>query len=338
MRVQPATLHPVVISQVIVNFAAQHGVSAATCLRGTRITETRLRDPNEFITRDQEIRLIENLMRTLPEIPALGFELGLQYKVATFGIWGFAVRISQNLREAFQCALRYLPLSTAYCRFAIAIDEREFALVADPTPIPPSLRTFLLQRDTATAINLVRELGLSGVDVLRLEYTGAAPGHAERIRALCGLAPIFGSPRNAIVMRRQDVEIPLPMYDAQLAGFLDNQCRSQLARRQNTGITGQVRQAVLGPLGLIASFEDVAKQLALAPRTLRRKLEEEGATYRSLIDEERKQLSAHLLTQTDMKLDVVALQTGYTDAPSFARAFRRWFDQAPGEYRTAHRP
>lgn len=99
-----------------------------------------------------------------------------------------------------------------------------------------------------------------------------------------------------------------------------------------------MRQAVLGPLGLIASFEDVAKQLALAPRTLRRKLEEEGATYRSLIDEERKQLSAHLLTQTDMKLDVVALQTGYTDAPSFARAFRRWFDQAPGEYRTAHRP
>ena len=35
-----------------------------------------------FIEREQEMRLIENLMLALPDVPALGFELGLRYNVA----------------------------------------------------------------------------------------------------------------------------------------------------------------------------------------------------------------------------------------------------------------
>ena len=51
---------------------------------------------------------MENLILALPKIPALGFELGLQYSVATFGIWGFVMRISRNLRagDAQLAALR----------------------------------------------------------------------------------------------------------------------------------------------------------------------------------------------------------------------------------------
>lgn len=90
--------HPVAISQVMVNFAARYGVHAQMCLLGTGIIEAQLRDADALITREQEMRLIENLMLALPDVPALGFELGLRYNVATFGIWGFALRTSRNVR------------------------------------------------------------------------------------------------------------------------------------------------------------------------------------------------------------------------------------------------
>jgi len=325
--------HPVAIAQVMVNFAARHGVDAGTCLIGTEISEMQLRDPELLISREQEMRLIENLMLALPDVPALGFELGLQYNVATFGAWGFVMRISRNLREAIRSALRYLPLSTAYCQLSEFSDQDEFGVSADPNSIPPHLRQFLLERDTATAINLLSELGLSGVRMHRLEFQGHRPAHAARIESLCGIAPQYGSTRNALVLRRQDAETPLPLYDAHLVRLLEDQCRAQLERRQVAGLTGQVRQLLLGPAGLTASIEDLARQMAMAPRSLRRRLEAEGTSFRQLVESERRQLASRLLDGTEMKIDELALQLGYGDTASFTRAFRRWFDQSPGEYR-----
>ncbi|PPE74608.1 AraC family transcriptional regulator [Solimonas fluminis] len=333
MPAEASFQHPIAIAQVMVNFGARHGVDAATCLLGTGIGEAQLKDAETLIAREQEMRLLENLILALPQVPALGFELGLQYNVATFGIWGFVMRISRNLREATQSALRYLPLSTAYCQLALFADEREFGVSADPAAIPQHLRQFLLERDMATAVNLLHELGLQGLRVQRLEFQGREPGHAARIEELCGIAPRYGSARNALVLRREDAEAPLPMYDAHLVRLLEDQCRLQLERRQVAGVAGQVRRLLLGPLGFVASLEDVAQQLAMAPRSLRRRLEEEGSSFRDLMEAERKQAAVQLLEGTEMKIDEMALQLGYGDTASFTRAFRRWFGKAPGEYR-----
>lgn len=325
--------HPVAISQVMVNFAARYGVDAQTCLLGTGITEAQLRDADALIAREQEMRLIENLILALPDVPALGFELGLRYNVATFGIWGFTLRTSRTLREAIQRALRYLPLSTAYCGLAIFCDQYEYGTSFDASAIPPHLRQFLLERDMATSIRLFDELALSGLQVLRLEFQGRPPAHAQRIEALSGIAPRYGCSRNAIVLRRQDAELPLPMYDVHLVRLLEEQCRAQLERRQIGGITGQVRQLLLGATGLAAPFEEVASQLAMAPRSLHRRLAEEGTSFRNLVEAERKQLAGQLLENTEMKQEEMAFQLGYGDPTAFARAFRRWFGQSPSEYR-----
>lgn len=326
-------LHPVAIAQVMVNFAATYDVDSETCLLGTGISEAQLHEAGALIRREQEMRLIENLMLALPDVPALGFELGLQYSVATFGIWGFALRTSRNLREAMQRALRYLPLSTAYCAFSAYAEGDEFHVRADSGVVPQHLRQFLLERDIATGLNLLKELSLAGVELRRLDFEGDAPPYAHRIEALCGIRPVYNRAHNALVLSSADADIPLPMYDANLVRLLEEQCRAQLERRQVGGIAGQVRQQLLGPLGLVASLEDVAAAVNMAPRSLRRKLDQEGSSFRAIVEEERRQLAAQLLQSTPMKLDEMAMQLGYTDTASFTRAFRRWYGQSPGEYR-----
>ena len=271
-------LHPVVISQVMINLASRYGVDSATCL------------------------LVENLMLALPHVPALGFELGLQYNVSTFGIWGFALRSSRTLREAMQRAVRYLPLSTAYCRFSLVDDAQGFGWVVDPESVPRHLRQFLLERDTATGINLLKELGLAGISVRALEYTCPAPDYAPQIAALAGITPRYGRPRNALILSRADAERRLPMYDANLVRLLDAQCQSQLKLRQSSDLIGNVRLQLLGSLGLAASLEEVALQLAMSPRSLRRKLEREHTTFRGIVEDERKLLAERLLQSTTMKL------------------------------------
>jgi len=333
MSMPEAILHPVAISQVMINFAGNYGVDMETCLLGTGISEQQLLEGSTLIERSQEMRLIENIMLALPDLPALGFRLGQQYSMSTFGIWGFALRTCRTLRDATTMALRYLPLSTAYCRLQPFELDDCFGISMDPAHIPAHLRQFLLERDMATGIQLIRELSLTGVRIVAAEFTCEPQGYQDIIEEACGVAPAYNCRRNAILIRSEDAEKPLPTYDPHLVRLLDDQCRRQLQQRQVTGLSGQVRHQLLGELGLVASLEEVAGNLAMSARTLRRKLESEGTSFRALVEEERRQVARQLLAGSDMKLDELAIHLGYTDTASFTRAFRRWMDCSPGEYR-----
>jgi Arabinose-binding domain of AraC transcription regulator, N-term len=240
-------LHPVVISQVIINFAADFGVDIETCLLGTGISEAQLQDGEALVSRDQEMRLIENLILALPDEPALGFRLGLQYNVSTFGVWGFALRTSRTLREAATLALRYLPLSTAYCRMQQLEEGEFFTITFDADSIPAPLRQFLLERDLATGINLVNELSLSGLKLSRIEFQGGPPDYLGYIETLFGCMPSYHSARNAFTVTIEEAGRLLPAFDPHMARLMDEQCRLQLQRRNQTGISGEVRQQILGP-------------------------------------------------------------------------------------------
>ena len=73
--------------------------------------------------------------------------------------------------------------------------------------------------------------------------------------------------------------------------------------------------------------------MAISSRTLRRKLDTENTSFRAVVEEERKQMAFQLLTDSDMKIDELAAHLGYTDTSSFTRAFRRWSDCSPRDYR-----
>ena len=328
-------LHPIVISQVMINFAASLGVDKETCLLGTNIPEAQLQDSEVLVSRSQEMCLVENLILALPSEAALGFRLGLQYNVSTFGVWGFALRTSRTLREAALIALRYLPLSTAYCRMQQLDEYGFFKIVFDPESIPSTLRQFLLERDMATGINIIKELSLAGVKLSKIEFSGPPPEYAAEIEALASIKPVYHSTHNALSVTLEEADRLLPTYDSQLVLLMAEQCRQQLARRKKTGITGLVQQQLLGPLGLVASVEEVAKALAMSPRSLRRKLESEHTTYKNILDQERQQIAQQLLHGSNMKLDEVAFHLGYTDTASFSRAFRRWKGCSPGEFRNS---
>lgn len=326
-------LHPVAISQVMLNFSRRNGVSHEVCLLGTDISEESLSSGEGLVTRSQEMRLIENIMLALPEAKGLGFELGLQYSLATFGVWGFALRTCKTLREAIALGIRYLPLSTAYCRIYLNDDSDAFGVVFDPEPIPAHLRQFLLERDMATALNLFREITLHGIEFKRVEFSGVPDVSPQRVEEICGVAPVLRATENRIMVSLKSASQAFPGYDPGLTELLEQQCRQRMEAMENGGVAGKVRQKLLGKMGLGTSLNDMASELALSPRSLRRKLENEGTSYREVVDEERKQLSLQLLDNTRMKIEEVAAHLGYTDSGSFVRAFKRWMDVSPSEYR-----
>ena len=77
----------------------------------------------------------------------------------------------------------------------------------------------------------------------------------------------------------------------------------------------------------------MAQTLALEPRTLRRKLEAQGTSYREILAEVRRTLAIEYLRKTRMTTEEIASRLGYSDSANFRHAFVRWTGKAPHEYR-----
>jgi AraC-like DNA-binding protein len=110
-------------------------------------------------------------------------------------------------------------------------------------------------------------------------------------------------------------------------------CRDLLAqRRQRSGLAGRIRQRLLRSDDAFPGLEQIADELGLTSRTLRRRLASEGTTYRHLLDECRELLAEQLLGQLRLSVEEVAARLGYAEASSFIIAFRRWKGVTPRRF------
>ena len=107
----------------------------------------------------QELRVAGNLLRLLEHPPGLGLEVGLQYHFSAYGVWGYGLISSATGADAMALALRFLPLTFAFCGIAYH-EEGELGVLGFGEPaLADGTGQFLLERDMAAAAVLLREIG-----------------------------------------------------------------------------------------------------------------------------------------------------------------------------------
>jgi AraC-like DNA-binding protein len=83
------------------------------------------------------------------------------------------------------------------------------------------------------------------------------------------------------------------------------------------------------------SVEDVARELAVSPRTLQRRLEQAGTTFGEICDDTRRAAALAHLRNPDVAIKEAAFRLGFSEPSTFYRAFRRWTGDTPANYRRA---
>ena len=76
-----------------------------------------------------------------------------------------------------------------------------------------------------------------------------------------------------------------------------------------------------------------ARRLAMSPRTLQRRLSEEGTSFDTLREETRKQTAEMYLADRTLSVSEVAFLLGFSEPGAFHRAFRRWHNTTPDAFR-----
>ncbi|HYC57382.1 MAG TPA: AraC family transcriptional regulator [Candidatus Binatia bacterium] len=279
--------------------------------------------------------------------PCFGLVAARHVTQTTFHALGYAVLASSTLREAFERIVRYRRLIGDIIEMSLVADGDRYRFVIDVSARPATPDRAFEQVeargvpfeaiDAVIAVCVRQAVMLSGGSCRPLEVAMRRPEPAQshRFEQAYHCTVRFSQPQNVIVFSRSDLETPLPSANAELARQNDEAVSRYLARIGSTSIVERVQHALLDvmPQGP-PSKQLIARRLAMSPRNLQRKLEEEGTTFKRVLEDARLSLARSYIEERRHSVTEIAFLLGFADTSTFSRAFKRWTGVAPRAART----
>ena len=264
---------------------------------------------------------------------ALGLRAGECIESNDFGMMGLAARNSPNLRWALLCVARFIPLLDDDLEATLLEGREHFVWqLRNLAPRPlPAVNDFQL----ASALVGIRAFAGKHVTPLEVHVRHAAPTTAEGYKRLFSVPVRFNARENALIFDRRLLESPIASANVAMFPVFEEQASEELKHLPALEATRERLRLLLrrrlgsGDVDIVS----IARELQTSASTLRRRLAEQGTTYRAVLDQVRRDLALARIVDSRIDVGELAFGLGFSTPSGFARAFRRWTGVAPLAYR-----
>lgn len=317
----------------IVNGLEMGGVDCRQLFGELGLDYDALSDPDARFSQDGMTRVWGRAVQ-LSGNPAIGLNLAKVVRPASFHVVGYACMSSRSLKEAFTRLVRFQRIIAegADLNFRPLPEGYALTLAIHGDRLIPARQS--AEASLAYTLAFCRWITGKELRPLKVCFQGEPPADLAPYQQVFQAPLQFNAEHYALVFARADLDAPIPSANPALAQLHDRFAGEYLARFSESRMTHQARQLLcrLLPQGE-PKRDTVAQALHLSQRTLQRRLQEEGTSFQQLLDDTRRELAVQYLAQPELTLLEIAYLLGFADPSNFFRAFRRWFDSTPGEYR-----
>jgi AraC-like DNA-binding protein len=186
---------------------------------------------------------------------------------------------------------------------------------------------------------LIRQLTHSRWAPEHVQFEHSVAGRIAKLRKYFRCAVTGGSSANILTIRNEDLDERMRRApgapDISILPILERHLTDLVTKEplKIQSAADLVNAYIARRLGReTTSVVDAAAHIGLSARTLRRRLAEEGLTYRKLLQAQRQLRSESALREGDTPLTVVAQQLGYSDYTTLSRAFKSWTGMSPQRF------
>lgn len=270
--------------------------------------------------------------------PDFGRRLAALQGIEILGPVGAAARTSATVADAVNIFATYLAAySPALSIRVTRMDDPQLSrivfdfLLEHAPPSPQSMELSL-----GVSLQVLRFLLGSDWSPLSVHFPHDRLTSVADYVAYFGCTPHFAERTAGFTIRTSDLRRPLRRDDVAHRAIVEY---LNTITAPETGLAQSVRTIVrqLLPTGA-ATMEVIAAQFNLHPKTLQRRLADEGVTYAALVDEVRKEAAERYLRTTQISLSHLTRELGYAEQSVLTRSCRRWFGCGPTAYRKRLRP
>lgn len=323
-------------SRLLVKAASAAGMSPEHALRGSSIRQDQLHDATARVSARQRLAVYRNIFESCND-DTVFLRAGDAATVCSFGIWGYALMSSNTYLDAIHIAFKYLKLTGPLLEKSFDVDADIAMFEARDRLILGPLLQPIIDFWFAFTVRISKEVTQNAFAPELIEVTNPAPAHESAYEKLLGCPVNFGSDRNRLCFNLDTLGISLPRADTLSFQICDELCASMLKEmKMATGPARRVRDVILQTPSDFPSLSEVANKLYTTPRTLRRKLADQGTSYQQILNDVRKSLAIGFLRETRLSMDEIAERVGFSDSRNFRQAFKKWTDTTPSSHRAHH--
>jgi AraC-like DNA-binding protein len=315
------------------------GISVRDLFARTGVEAAQLEDANARISHRQRVAIYRNAMR-LAKRSDVGLLAGARQRISDYGIYGYAMVSSPTFGDALNFSLDHVTMAGP------AVRQISFRIESGTTAI---LRSHGL--DTlGELLPFAAEFWRSSMTVLfsrvlelpfpskRMIFPYTPPIHWRNYERLFNCPIDFNADRMEWHFDAKVLDLPCPNANPITAEICQQVCDTVLTKHPGESeLVRRIRAACLNSPNRFPPASDIASQLGVSLRTFHRRLADGGLSYQSIVDEIRRSLATELLENTHMSIDQVAERIGFADATSFRKAFKKWTDRSPTDFRNPER-
>lgn len=314
----------------------QHGGDPLRLTRACNILDGVLDDEDALIPYRQLIHLMEKTATELA-LPDFGLRLAASQDIGILGPLAVAMQNSSTVEEAMRCAATYLFIQSP----ALALDIEKL-----PTSTRLRVDINLSQmphggmrqaEDLAIGVahGVLTLLAQEAYRLIRVELPHEPLLSESAYEGYFDAPVIFNCDRNALYVPHDTLSACLLNRSEQLHRIAADYLNVQFPSMDGL-CASRVETAIRKTLGTEScNRASVAKAMAMHPRTLQRRLKQEGTSFDTIRDSIRRETVEHYLCQTNMPLSQVAGMAGYSEQAILSRSCRRWFGRSPRSIRNA---
>lgn len=325
---------PALYGRIYLSIAAERGADTDLILRQAGLSISKLDNPNGRITYLQMQQLVRTIISMVGD-DGIAIEVGIRMPPTTFGNLGQALMCSETLSDVILLCQRFWSLLSPSVNLTLHRGEEHS--VVDMTlvdAIPKIFQHLIYEVAMAGFYRGLLSLADISEEDIDIWFKFPSPDYVKKAESLLGNVH-YNMPANQFRFRTELFATKLLFHNPFSLNFAIEQCEKELALLRDEGQS--IRSLVIEKLVIrhnaYPSVQDISQQLHLTERTLRRRLEDEGTTFKALLDQVKRRDALQLLDNHQITIQQVAEKLGYQDPANFTRAFRNWTGKTPSEYR-----
>jgi len=311
----------------------QFGCDVTAVLSWAGVSPDVFKHPDQTMSYPDAGRLLDDCV-SATGCAHFGLLVGQRCSLAGLGVVGEVARAGANVSDALRTLIRYLPLFDRGSALSLrrVRDDVLFAYGILAAGMPGASQAYDLT--LMIAFNTLKELCGSCWLPSVVTLPHKAPSDVRPFYRLFGTKVTFDATEASLVFdsfwltrslahSTAAERLRLLGHAAKLAAMLDITIGERVRRQLRANLPAHW-----------LNENEVAAQLLMTTRTLRRRLADEDTSFRTIVDQLRYETAQQFLSTSLLECVDIALLLGYSEPSALTRAFRRWSGKGPNEWRS----